>query len=143
MNSDAAFRFSQFTLFPARRQLMADSMPVAIGARAFDLLHALVVRRDRTVLKSELLDLVWPDVIVEEANLHVQVSALRKVLGPQVISTVPGRGYRFVAPLAEQPAGAAKPHDVDSAPSVPPLPAQSLSLIGREDELREVDRTAN
>ena len=109
MDSDAAFRFSQFTLFPARRQLLADGVPVAIGARAFDLLHALVVRRDRTVLKSELLDLVWPDVIVEEANLHVQVSALRKVLGPRAISTVPGRGYRFVAPLAEQPAGAAKP----------------------------------
>ena len=138
MDSDAAFRFSQFTLFPARRQLLADGVPVAIGARAFDLLFALVVRRDRTVLKSELLDLVWPDVIVEEANLHVQVSALRKVLGPRAISTVPGRGYRFVAPLAEQPASAAEPKDAASAAPVAPLPAQPLSLIGREDELREV-----
>ena len=56
-------------------------------------------RRDRVVAKNELLELVWPGLVVEENNLQVQVSSLRKVLGPQAITTVPGRGYRFVAPL--------------------------------------------
>ena len=51
------------------------------------------------VSKNELLEIVWPRQVVEEANIHVHVSALRKVLGPDVISTVPGRGYRFMHSL--------------------------------------------
>ena len=132
MDSDAAFRFGRFTLLPARRQLLADGEPVALGARAFDLLHVLVAGRGRTLLKSELLDRVWPDVIVEEANLHVQVSALRKMLGEQVIATVPGRGYRFVAPLAEEPSRAPEP-ELGSATAASTLPPQPLPLIGRDD----------
>jgi len=132
MDSDAAFRFGRFTLLPARRQLLADGEPVALGARAFDLLHVLVAGRERTLLKSELLDRVWPDVIVEEANLHVQVSALRKMLGEQVIATVPGRGYRFVAPLAEEPSRAPEP-ELGSATAASTLPPQPLPLIGRDD----------
>jgi predicted ATPase/DNA-binding winged helix-turn-helix (wHTH) protein len=134
MDLDAAFRFSRFTLFPARRQLLLDGAPVALGARAFDLLHVLAVRRDRTVTKSELLDLVWPDVVVEEGNLHVQVSALRKILGERVIVTVPGRGYRFVAPLSEEPTVALQPKAAQASPA-PRLPPQPSPLIGRDDVL--------
>jgi adenylate cyclase len=72
---------------------------VPLGARAFDLLVALIEHRDRVVPKRELLDLVWPGLVVEEANLQVQISMLRKQLGAQAIATVPGRGYRFVAPV--------------------------------------------
>ena len=72
--------------------------PAALGARAFDLLLALYERRDRVVPKNELLDLVWPGLVVEENNLQVQVSSLRKVLGPAAIATIPGRGYRFTSP---------------------------------------------
>ena len=63
------------------------------------MLLALVERRDRVVPKNELLDLVWPKLVVEENNLQVQV-ALRKLLGPHAIATIPGRGYRFALPLA-------------------------------------------
>src|SRR5687768_3560806 len=80
------------------RQLLCDGTPAPIGARAFDVLIALLERRERVVGKGELLDLVWPGVVVEENNLQVQVSALRKLLGPGVIATIPGRGYRFTAP---------------------------------------------
>ena len=54
--------------------------------------------------KNELLDIVWPGLVVEENNLAVHVSALRKILGPQAIVTVPRRGYRFAVPLDAQPA---------------------------------------
>ena len=79
----------------AGRVLEIDGQPAKLGARAFDVLLALVDRRDRPVGENELLDLVWPDVVVEENNLQVHISALRKLLGQDAIVTIPGRGYRF------------------------------------------------
>src|SRR4249920_1255268 len=96
---------------------------------------ALVERRDRTVTKNELLDLVWPGLVVEENNLHVQISALRKVLGAQAVATIPGRGFRFTL----------QPESVE-APScpLPPrnhnLPAQLNSFVGREREIGELKK---
>ncbi len=92
-------RFNGFELRSQQRQLTRDGEVVPVGARAFDLLSYLVVHRDRVVSKAELLDHVWPGFVVEEANLSVHVSALRKVLGAHALATVPGRGYRFVAPI--------------------------------------------
>ena len=70
-------------------------MPVALGARAFDLLMCLLEQCDRMVSKDELMLLVWPGLVVTENNLNVQVSVLRKLLGPTALLTVPGRGYQF------------------------------------------------
>ncbi len=92
-------RFNGFELRSEQRQLTRNGDVVPIGARAFDVLSYLVIHRDRVVTKTELLDHVWPGVVVEEANLSVHVSALRKVLGAHALATVPGRGYRFVAPV--------------------------------------------
>jgi DNA-binding winged helix-turn-helix (wHTH) protein len=92
-------RFGRFEIRPAERLLLADGEPVALGARAFDVLMALIERRDRVVAKDELLDVVWPGVVVEEANVQVQVSHLRKRLGRRVVATIPGRGYRFAMSL--------------------------------------------
>ena len=72
---DTASAFGRFRLLPSQRQLLVDSQPAALGSRAFDLLLALIERRDRIVTKDELLDVGWPDVVVEEANLHVLRSA--------------------------------------------------------------------
>ena len=100
MNADPAdHRFGRFVLRPAERQLLIDGEPAPLGARAYDLLSALVHRRDRIVGKDELLDLVWPKTVVEENTLQVHVSALRKVLGQQAITTIPGRGYRLTVEL--------------------------------------------
>ena len=99
--SPATYRFLAAELQTARRVLRVDGRDCQLGARAFDLLLALVERRDRVVPKNELLEIVWPRMVVEENNLPVQVSSLRKLLGPNAIATVPGRGYRFVAPLLE------------------------------------------
>jgi predicted ATPase/DNA-binding winged helix-turn-helix (wHTH) protein len=95
----AIYRFGRFELSPATRQILVDDRPAPLGARAFDVLQALIERRDRLVTKNELLDLVWPGVVVEENNLQVQISALRKILGAEAIATIPGRGYRFTLPV--------------------------------------------
>jgi len=89
---NAPYQFGRFELIPATRQLLADGGAVTLGARAFDVLVALVERRDRLVTKDELLEIAWPGLVVEENNLQVQISALRKALGPQAIATIPGKG---------------------------------------------------
>lgn len=92
--------FQQFEIRPEARQLLVADRPVSIGARAFDVLLALAERSQRVVSKAELLDLAWPGVVVEENNLTVQISTLRRLLGHETIVTVTGRGYRLkAAPL--------------------------------------------
>lgn len=88
-------RFGRCELRVDERQLLIDGVAVPLGSRAMELLCVLVHQRHRVLTKSELLDLVWPGLVVEENNLSVQVSTLRKLLGPSAISTVPGIGYRF------------------------------------------------
>jgi non-specific serine/threonine protein kinase len=100
MDAVKALRFGRFELQPRQRRVLRDGEPIPVGSRAFDVLLALAERRDRIVGKAELMDLVWPGLVVEENNLEVQVSSLRRLLGPNVIATVPGRGYRFTAELA-------------------------------------------
>jgi predicted ATPase/DNA-binding winged helix-turn-helix (wHTH) protein len=129
---NAPYRFGRFELNPTTRQLLADGLPVALGARALDVLLALIERRERLVTKDELIELVWPNLVVEENNLQVQVSALRKALGAEAIATIPGRGYSFALELL--PAG-----EPPSAPKAPRhnLPQPLTSFIGHEDDCRE------
>ena len=76
-----ALLFGHIELRLAELLLLVDGQPVALGSRGFDLLTALVSQRDRVVTKDELLDQVWPGLVVEENNLQVQISGLRRVLG--------------------------------------------------------------
>jgi adenylate cyclase len=99
-SAQEAGHFGRFEILIAERRLQVDGQPVALGSRAFDLLAALVTRRDRVVPKDELIDVVWPGLVVEDNNLQVQISALRKVLGTQAIATIPGRGYQFTVAAA-------------------------------------------
>ena len=78
---DPTYRFGAFVLQPAQRRLLRDGASVDIGPRAFDILCALVERPGELLRKDWLLDAVWRGAVVEEANLHVQVSQLRKVIG--------------------------------------------------------------
>jgi len=101
---EQAFEFGGFTLVPRERQLLHDGKPVHLTAKAFDLLLALVRRAGHLVSKDELLREVWPDTFVEEVNLTVNISTLRKILdrvrdGDGMIKTVPKCGYRFVTPV--------------------------------------------
>lgn len=113
------YRFDRFEVRPAERRLLAAGVPVALGARAFDVLIWLIEHRDRLVTKQELLEAVWPGLVVEENNLSVQVSALRKVLGADAIATVAGRGFRFAAEVSSA-ASLIEARDPAQASSVPP-----------------------
>ena len=131
-----SYRFGTVEVRPSERQLLVEGKPAAVGARAFDVLMALIDHRDRVVSKNELLDMVWPGLVVEENNLQVQVSTLRKLLGTQSVATVPGRGYRFtLEPETDEAAAScalpARRHN---------LPPQLTSFIGREQEIADVRR---
>src|SRR4029434_4797681 len=93
--------FGPFELQPDKRRLQKDGVTISLRPRAFDLLAALVERAGRLVTKDELLDCVWPQGVVEEAALHVQVAPLRKILGAAAITTVSGRGYQFTLPVTK------------------------------------------
>jgi predicted ATPase/DNA-binding winged helix-turn-helix (wHTH) protein len=127
------YRFANGEVRLAERQLLIDGAPIALGGRAFDVLATLIERHDRIVDKNELFEIVWPGLVVEENNLQVQVSSLRKLLGPNTIATVPGRGYRFVAPLVAE----SDPAAGRGATSRPPnnLPQLRTHFIGRERAL--------
>ena len=130
-----SLRFGRFELQPRERRLLVDGAPAALGARAFDLLLAMAARPGQLVTKGELLEEVWPGLVVEEANLSVQVSSLRKVLGGDLIATIPGRGYRFTGTPAHGRADLAPAATPAAAsPSGPAsLPAQQARvLVGRE-----------
>jgi len=146
----AILRFGRFELQSHERRLLMDGAPVPIGARSFDLLLALAERAGRLVDKRQLMDLVWPGLVVQENNLAAQMSALRKVLGGDVIATIPGRGYRFVARIESVPGeqgkhgthSAGNAGSAEGAPAAAPggaprtnLPAELPPLFGRADEL--------
>lgn len=97
-----AFLFGPFQLIPAQRMLFNGGTAVRVGNRALEILVALVERSGELVTKQELMARAWPNIVVEESNLKVQITALRKVLGEgpldqRYLATVVGRGYRFVA----------------------------------------------
>ncbi len=120
-----SLKFGRFEVQPVERRVRVDGVAARLGARAFDLLLALIENRERVVGKNELLDRVWAGLVVEEANLHMQVSTLRKLLGAGAIATVPGRGYCFSASVEAV--------DDMAADAPVPAPARSahISLIGR------------
>ena len=123
---------------PSTRGVYLQGQPVVLGARAFDLLLALVERRNRVVDKQELLTLVWPGLVVEEGNLSVQISSLRKLLGRTAITTVPGRGYRFTATVLEQvPDSPPQATDVLAQPLAGWLPTATTPLLGRAEALAQ------
>jgi DNA-binding winged helix-turn-helix (wHTH) protein len=102
------YRFGPFELEPDKRRLLKDGATISLRPRAFDLLAALLERAGHLVTKDELLDQVWPKMVVEEAGLHLQVSALRKVLGADAITTVSARGYQFTLPVTKGDGEAAR-----------------------------------
>ena len=78
---ERAISFGSFSLLPSQRLLLEDDQPVRLGSRAFDILTVLAETAGRVVPKEELIARVWPGVFVEESNLKIQVSALRRAVG--------------------------------------------------------------
>lgn len=136
MNSPApAYVFGPFRLLPLERLLFEGERALRLGSRAMDLLLALLERAGEIVDKHELVAIVWPNAVVDDATLRVHLAALRKVLGDgrdgqRYITTIPGRGYGFLAPLShtgQAASGASAPEPRHN------LPVMLTRMLGRAD----------
>jgi predicted ATPase/DNA-binding winged helix-turn-helix (wHTH) protein len=133
----SAICFGSFRLLPDLRLLLVGNKPVRLGSRALEILIALVERPCDLISKEELMARVWPNTFVEPANLTVHIAALRRTLGDgrgsnRFLINIPGRGYRFVAPvrISEQlELSAPTPPGIEQVHN---LPATVARLIGRE-----------
>ena len=107
-------------------------VPVSLGSRALDVLRVLIERHGDLVAKDELMAAVWPNTVVEDANLTVQISTLRRVLdngrpGASCIQTASGRGYRFLAPVTRLDPGP----DADVSPTATVSDGSTLCVTER------------
>jgi predicted ATPase/DNA-binding winged helix-turn-helix (wHTH) protein len=134
--------FGRFRLHRRNRMLLADGQKLDLGGRAIDVLLTLIDAGGKVVSKDALLTRVWPHAIVEENNLHVQISTLRRALGADadLIGTVPRHGYRFTGHVMAATRSASPMH-VAPGPIVSSannLPIPLGELIGREADLPQV-----
>src|SRR5438445_9875602 len=129
----AIIEFGHFRVVPHRRELLAAGRPIHLGGRTFDVLMALIEGQGAVVGKDALMGRVWPNRIVEESSLHVQISALRNAFGAHrdLIRTVSGRGYQFTGEIR---AVAASPHAQAVAGTAAP-PGRPTNLPGPVSEL--------
>lgn len=137
----ARHAFGPFVLVPGRQLLLRDEEPIRLGGRALEILVALVERPGEVLTKRALMTRVWPDTVVDESNLKVNVAALRRALGdttspPRYIATVVGTGYRFVGAIASlvsgdhvEPAATSRRHN---------LPTLGTQIFGRDDAIEEL-----
>jgi predicted ATPase/DNA-binding winged helix-turn-helix (wHTH) protein len=140
---DRAIWFGPFCLRPATHLLLEADTPVHIGARALDLLIVLVERAGELVTKDELFARVWPGLTVDEGNLRTQVGLLRKALrdrqvGARYLMTVPGRGYRFVAPCSTTETPEPIKPRATLTESASGLSTRLTRLIGRADAVGDI-----
>ncbi len=142
MSQGKAYVFGPYRLVPSERRLTLDGAIVELGSRAFDALTLLVSERGELVSKQQLMDHVWSDVTVDESNLRFQMSTLRRTLAGDAredvyIKNVPGRGYVFIAPVAEHTEPATS---VVSSPRLDGgyLPDRPQHIFGRDTALQEL-----
>jgi len=133
-----AISFGPFRLLAAQRLLLEGDQPVRLGSRAFDILATLVERPGEVIGKDELKTRIWPKTFVEDSNLKIQVSALRRALGDgqggrRYIATIPGRGYNFVAPVRFEKSSQAPLLATTALAAAHNLPLAATRTIGREE----------
>jgi TolB-like protein/DNA-binding winged helix-turn-helix (wHTH) protein/tetratricopeptide (TPR) repeat protein len=136
------YEFDGFRVDAGKRLLWNSGEQLALTPKVFDTLFYLVKNAGKTVKKDELMAAVWPDTVVEENNLNKNISALRQLLGEKpgehrFIVTVPGTGYKFVAPVVESSVGGVQ--DADSVPSDGALPDLIPSKTDKAGETRRVN----
>jgi predicted ATPase/DNA-binding winged helix-turn-helix (wHTH) protein len=144
LGTEQVVSFGPFRLSASSRILYREGEPVTIGSRALDILIALVAHAGEVVSRRELLDHVWPDLTVAEANVRVHVTHLRKALGDskdvRYVANVPGRGYCFVASVekASHHQAAASSSPTSLMPSPHNLPPKLRHMVGRDQTVTEI-----
>jgi len=137
-----SYEVGPFRLDPSASLVTLSGVPVSLGRRAADLLTVLVRSPQQWMTKSQLLEAAWPGLVVEEGNLAVQISSIRRALaqapgGERWIETLVGRGYRFVGPVQTierpEPAQASLPPERNHS-----LPAEIDTFVGRATALKEI-----
>ncbi len=143
LKQDQEVTFGPFRLSGSRRLLEKAGVPIDLGARAYDILAVLVEQAGKVVSKGNLIARVWPDVIVDEVNLRVQVAAIRRVLGEgeagaRYVATIPGQGYCFVAPVLRSNVREAAVTPNTAPGSAHKLPTRLTRMVGRDEAVREI-----
>src|SRR3954468_6245039 len=140
-HSKDVWSFGPFSLVAGERLLTKNGVPVELGARALDLLIALISNPNEVISKKDLMARVWPDVTVEENSLRFHLVSLRRALGDgkdgaRYITTLPSRGYCFVAPVSRgkglesvQPSG--EFHYAN-------LPVRLSQIVGRDEDVTKL-----
>jgi predicted ATPase/DNA-binding winged helix-turn-helix (wHTH) protein len=140
--------FGPFHLVASERLLTKGGSPLELGSRALDMLVVLISTPNEVVSKKDLLSRVWPDVIVEEGSLRFHMASLRKALGDgkdgaRYITTIPGRGYCFVAPVSRR---GSPPDDAPVVASNFPhanLPSRQSRVVGRDEDVLKLSAQLN
>jgi len=127
--SPQVYEFDEFRLDVAKRQLLREGEVVPLYSKAFDLLLLLVENCGRDLSKDQILERIWPGQVLEESNLTVNISAVRRALSdkassPRYLVTIPGRGYRFVANVRE----------IDTAPDQVVIETETISQVTLEED---------
>ncbi|MGH9676516.1 MAG: winged helix-turn-helix domain-containing tetratricopeptide repeat protein, partial [Candidatus Acidiferrum sp.] len=133
------YQFGEVRIETVKRLLLRNGEAVPLTPKVFDTLLHLVMHRDKVVEKNELMQAIWPDTVVEENNLNQNISILRRVLGEsrgenRFIVTVPGKGYRFIAPLE---AGREEPDELPQRVTLAVLPFENLSADPEREYLAD------
>ena len=123
-------KFGKYRLKRQERLVIGPDGPMELSSRSFDILTVLLDKPNELISKPALLDAIWPGVAVEENTLQVHISALRKVLGPDMIVTVQGRGYKYAGPQpmpAVNMQTASHQSTLEGKPIIVVLPLENLS----------------
>jgi predicted ATPase/DNA-binding winged helix-turn-helix (wHTH) protein len=135
--------FGPFRLFPGRRLVERDGVPLRIGSRSLDILIVLVERAGEVVSKAELMSRVWPKTVVDESGLRVHLAGLRRSIsdgldGARYIANVTGRGYCFVAPVERHGTPSDVATEETASNPLARLPAPPRRMVGREETVRRL-----
>jgi predicted ATPase/DNA-binding winged helix-turn-helix (wHTH) protein len=140
--------FGSFHLVVSERLLTKEGAPLELGSRALEILIVLLSTPNEVVIKKDLMSRVWPDVIVEEGSLRFHMASLRKALGDgkdgaRYITTIPGRGYCFVAPVSRP--GSRRDGTPVAAINFPHanLPSRLSRMVGREEDILKLSAKLN
>jgi len=142
-SSEREISFGPFRLLPHQRLLTKAGTEARVGSRALDILIALLERPGKLVTRRELMERVWPQTVVVEANLNVNIAALRRALGDghdgnRYLVTIPGRGYRFVASVTFSDFNLRDPTALRPSND---LPTPITRLVGRDEIVKQLAAT--